>query len=149
MSNSSVCEHAGHSLGGALAHLAAYDVPASINVRSGERAVGLLMLTSSMPQHIIDGQRAAWHCHVMCAHAGHSLGGALAQLAAYDLATAIRASGLDVRLACYTCGAPRLGNTSFARAYEAAVPDTWSIINDQVRRADAQLWNLMQSHVQV
>ncbi len=73
----------------------------------------------------------------MPAHAGHSLGGALAQLAAYDLAAAVHASGLDVRLACYTCGAPRLGNTAFARAYEAAVPDTWNIINDQVRRVNA------------
>ena len=60
------------------------------------------------------------------------MGGALAQLAAYDLAAALSASELDMRLVCYTYGAPRLGNTPFAHAYEAAVPDTWNIINDQV-----------------
>ncbi|KAK9816336.1 hypothetical protein WJX74_000973 [Apatococcus lobatus] len=38
---------------------------------------------------------------------GHSLGGALGVLAAYDLAQAAAKQGLDVRLACYTSGAPR------------------------------------------
>ena len=63
------------------------------------------------------------------------MGGALAQLAAYDLAAGLREAGLDVRLACYTFGAPRLGNRPFAAAYEAAVPNTWNIINDQVQPA--------------
>jgi len=35
-------------------------------------------------------------------------------------------------VSCYTFGAPRTGNHAFAREYNAAVPDTWSIINDQV-----------------
>ncbi len=39
-----------------------------------------------------------------------------------------------VDVSCYTFGAPRTGNHAFAREYNAAVPDTWSIINDQVRR---------------
>jgi len=33
---------------------------------------------------------------------------------------------------CYTFAAPRTGNHAFAREYNAMVPDTWSIINDQV-----------------
>ena len=64
---------------------------------------------------------------------GHSLGGALATLAAYD----IRKQLLDNRqsntqVVCYTFAAPRTGNHAFAREYNAAVPDTWSVINDQV-----------------
>ena len=33
---------------------------------------------------------------------------------------------------CYTFGAPRTGNHTWAREYEELVPDTWHIINDQV-----------------
>ncbi|KAK9814385.1 hypothetical protein WJX72_004954 [[Myrmecia] bisecta] len=62
---------------------------------------------------------------------GHSLGGALATLAAYDIATALKAAGIRFRIACYTYGAPRTGNHAFARDYERVVPDTWSVINDQ------------------
>ena len=62
---------------------------------------------------------------------GHSLGGALACLAAFDIQRMCPCLGpLDV--ACYTFGAPRVGNHAFARQYDATVPDTWSIINDQV-----------------
>ena len=65
---------------------------------------------------------------------GHSLGGALATLAAYD----IRKQLLDnkqsnTQVVCYTFAAPRTGNHAFARDYNTAVPDTWSVINDQVR----------------
>ncbi|KAK9809004.1 hypothetical protein WJX72_007782 [[Myrmecia] bisecta] len=56
---------------------------------------------------------------------GHSLGGALATIGALDIAQAYPAAALQV----YTYGAPRTGNHAFARAYEAAVPDTWSVIN--------------------
>jgi len=63
------------------------------------------------------------------------LGGALATLAAHD----IRKQLLDnkqsnTKVVCYTFAAPRTGNHAFAREYNAMVPDTWSVINDQVRR---------------
>jgi triacylglycerol lipase len=45
--------------------------------------------------------------------AGHSLGGALATLAAYDMQTAFDFKQLQV----YTYGAPRTGNHAFARLY--------------------------------
>ena len=64
--------------------------------------------------------------------AGHSLGGALSVLAAYDIAKAAAAAGQDVSLACYTFGAPRVGSHLFAADHEVVVPDTWSIVNDQV-----------------
>ena len=64
---------------------------------------------------------------------GHSLGGALATLAAYDIRKQLQASGKqDVEVLCYSFGAPRTGNHAFATDYNCVVPDTWSIINDQV-----------------
>ena len=64
--------------------------------------------------------------------AGHNLGGALGELAAYDIAQAAQAADLDLGLACYNFGAPRVGNHAFARDFLEAVPDTWNVINDQV-----------------
>uniref|UniRef100_A0A7S4PSZ6 Fungal lipase-type domain-containing protein n=1 Tax=Alexandrium monilatum TaxID=311494 RepID=A0A7S4PSZ6_9DINO len=48
---------------------------------------------------------------------GHSMGGALAALAAYDLAPRARYA-----VRCVTWGCPRLGDAAFARAFVAAVP---------------------------
>ena len=46
---------------------------------------------------------------------GHSLGAAIAALAAYDLSTAFP---IDV---VYTMGQPRVGNAAFAAAYAATI----------------------------
>ena len=65
-------------------------------------------------------------------HTGHSLGGALATLAAYDIRKQLQASSKqDVEVMCYSFGAPRTGNHAFAADYNHVVPDTWSIINEQ------------------
>lgn len=50
--------------------------------------------------------------------AGHSLGGALATLAAYEFRAAARAHGKDLNIACYTFGAPRVGNHAFAHEFD-------------------------------
>ena len=45
-------------------------------------------------------------------------------------------TSLDLRkdqVVCYAVAAPRVGNSAFAAAYEALVPHTWNVINDQVR----------------
>ena len=63
---------------------------------------------------------------------GHSLGGALAQLAAHDIASAATKENIDIRCGCYTYGSPRVGNHAFAREYDELVPHTWHLINDQV-----------------
>ena len=56
---------------------------------------------------------------------GHSLGGALATLAALEARRACPdTTKLDI--SCYTFGAPRTGNHAFAREYNRAVPDTWA-----------------------
>ncbi len=68
------------------------------------------------------------HLHAL----GHSLGGALATLAAYDTRKQLQTCGKeDVEVMCYSFGAPRTGNHAFATDYNHMVPDTWSIINDQ------------------
>ena len=53
---------------------------------------------------------------------GHSLGAALAELLAYDLATAAAAAGPPVQLAAVlTFGKPRVGNAAWAAAWTAAL----------------------------
>lgn len=64
---------------------------------------------------------------------GHSLGGALATLAAFDvqqLLTQLQPAE-KFSITCYTYGAPRVGNHKFAALYKQAVPDTWDVANDQ------------------
>lgn len=56
---------------------------------------------------------------------GHSLGGALAALAALE----IQREHPNSQLTCYTFGCPRVGNHAFAEEFDAAVPDTWAVIN--------------------
>ena len=74
----------------------------------------------------------------MYMHAGHSLGGALATLCAFDVAAAIKeagaraAGGKAIDVSCYTFGAPRTGNRAFCHEFNALVPNCWGIINDQV-----------------
>lgn len=74
---------------------------------------------------------------------GHSLGGAMAVLCAYDMSTRASASDIDVDVSCYTFGAPRVGNHAWARLYDNEVPDTWQIINsdDAITRA-GKFWVL-------
>ena len=59
--------------------------------------------------------------------AGHSLGGALAVLAAFQIQDQHRLP----HICCYTYGAPRTGYASFADEYERLVPDTFHVINDR------------------
>ena len=57
----------------------------------------------------------------------------MATLAAYDICTGLQAiAASNIEVVCYTFAAPRTGNHAFARDYNATVPDTWSVINDQV-----------------
>ncbi len=59
--------------------------------------------------------------------AGHSLGGALAVLAAFQIQQQHRLP----HICCYTYGAPRTGNAAFAKEYERLVPETFHVINDR------------------
>ena len=56
-----------------------------------------------------------WHHPFCCACAGHSLGGALATLAAYDIAKALEGlCSVQHDVICYTFGAPRTGELAQA-----------------------------------
>lgn len=66
-----------------------------------------------------------WHVYVT----GHSLGGALATLAAHEAAFTTFTSGSVAGLTMYNYGSPRVGNTEFATAFDAAVPDSWRVVN--------------------
>ena len=82
----------------------------------------------------------------LCVFAGHSLGGALANLCAFDIAAAIKEAGATdegghrIEVSCYTFGAPRTGNTAFQSEYNVLVPDSWAVINDQVPPPAVGTW---------
>ena len=61
--------------------------------------------------------------HVRVLTCGHSLGGAIASLAALDFAQ--RCDIEPAQLSCYTFGCPRTGNHAFAALHAKWVPDTW------------------------
>lgn len=60
---------------------------------------------------------------------GHSLGGAAAKIAAFDISEWLNAKGVSYHLSCYTYGCPRVGNGAFARRYEETVPDSWDTMH--------------------
>ena len=49
--------------------------------------------------------------------AGHSLGGALAQLAAHDIQTKFKRRYPRLWVSCYALGGPRVGNRAFADTF--------------------------------
>lgn len=60
---------------------------------------------------------------------GHSLGGALAALAALDMTRAFKGMGAAApRVRCYTYGAPRTGGQAFAREFNRRV-EGYRIVN--------------------
>lgn len=56
---------------------------------------------------------------------GHSMGGALAVLAAYDLAV-----NFSMKVNMYNFGGPRVGNPSFCRHYNKCVPSSYRVVMD-------------------
>ena len=64
---------------------------------------------------------------------GHSLGGALATLCAYEFAhlefsDASGNGGID-RLIVYNFGSPRVGSGAFASHFDSSLPDCWRVVN--------------------
>eukprot|EP00897_Mesotaenium_endlicherianum_P005430 jgi/Mesen1/4915/ME000246S04141 len=60
---------------------------------------------------------------------GHSLGGALATLLAYDLRTSRLTRGAAFDVSMYNFGSPRVGNKRFAEAYNSLIKDSWRVVN--------------------
>lgn len=73
---------------------------------------------------IIDDQLIEKDYHIYLT--GHSLGGALATLAALDLQVKTKA-----KITNYTFGSPKVGNKRFVRYYNKKVKDTYRVVNDE------------------
>ena len=58
---------------------------------------------------------------------GHSLGGALATLAAPDIATVLP----DKRVHCHTFGSPRVGDDAFVKYFDGKVSSCWRVFNQE------------------
>ena len=126
---------------GAIPHLAQWFV--GFFLQTGHSANGLAHLKDNIPELVPNWEMSEMskkgsgipvlcQARTLCA-TGHSLGGAMATLAAYDICTGLQAiAASNIGVVCYTFAAPRTGNHAFARDYNATVPDTWSVINDQV-----------------
>lgn len=57
---------------------------------------------------------------------GHSLGGALATICAFDCFLGLELTAGDLYVATY--GSPRVGNGAFRRLYDEAVPASWRVV---------------------
>ena len=77
---------------------------------------------------------------------GHSLGGALAVLFSFEIATTLLCAQ-RVDLHCYVFGSPRVGNHSWASLYNKTVPNTWQIINDDDTITRAGKFFFLYKHV--
>ncbi|GIL80940.1 hypothetical protein Vretimale_9351 [Volvox reticuliferus] len=82
-------------------------------------------LLSSLLQLITTSGTGPWDVTLT----GHSLGGALATLAAYEIGMYKQYAGRIKSLSLYTFGSPRVGNKNFAKDFDALVPDTWRFTN--------------------
>jgi len=60
---------------------------------------------------------------------GHSLGGAIATLCAFEFANRRDAAGNTPYVMMMNFGAPRLGNREFVRAYGRTVPESYRVVN--------------------
>ncbi len=65
--------------------------------------------------------------NIPCYIAGHSLGGAIAVLAALDMSLNFPLIQSQIRM--YNYGAPRVGNPTFAQFYSQQIPNSYRIVN--------------------
>ena len=64
---------------------------------------------------------------IPCYITGHSLGGAMAVLAALDIS--LNFSNLKTQIQMYNYAAPRVGNPTFAKFYSEIVPNSYRVVN--------------------
>jgi len=110
-------------------NMRAWRVDATYPIEGAPRSLrlhsGFLVLwnSSSLASTFLNGYRelAAEHPTGPTFVLGHSMGGALAQLCALDLAVKAGAKDLHV----YTFGSPRVGNSVFASFFQQHVDDSW------------------------
>ena len=78
---------------------------------------------ASVRDAVLKAAKDTPHKKVVCV--GHSLGGALATLAAMD----IRLNVPGKEVSCYTFGSPKVGDANFAAHYNQCVPQTTRVVN--------------------
>ncbi|PSC72147.1 Phospholipase A(1) chloroplastic [Micractinium conductrix] len=81
----------------------------------------------SLVAALLAGEERGWRIFLT----GHSLGGALATLGAWDCAHRKWDCQEPPELVVYTFGAPRVGNRPWAEHYNELVPSTWRIVNER------------------
>jgi triacylglycerol lipase len=88
-----------------------------------ESHYGFIEAYNSVRDAVIKGAKDTPHKKVISV--GHSLGGALASLAALD----IKQNVPGKTVSCYTFGSPKVGNKAFADFYNKNVPETYRWVN--------------------
>lgn len=66
--------------------------------------------------------QGSWDCFIT----GHSLGGALSTLCAYDLGM----QGKVGSIVCYNYGSPMVGSQAFTESFNKLIPHCWRIVNE-------------------
>jgi len=86
--------------------------------------------------HIASAAASCTTCNAITV-VGHSLGGALGTLTAFDIASAYP----NYALALWTTGSPRVGDATFANAFNAKVPNSQRMVanNDEVPHLPTKL----------
>lgn len=84
---------------------------------------GFIEAYQSVRDAVLKGAKETPLKKIICT--GHSLGGALATLAALD----IKFNCPDKEVSCYTYGSPKVGNKDFVESYNKRVPNTFRFVN--------------------
>jgi predicted lipase len=87
---------------------------------------GFLDLYQSLAQQVQEAAKT-FNPTLPCYVTGHSLGGALATLAALDLA--LKFPKLRSRIQLYTYASPRVGNRDFATKHSQLLPNCYRVVN--------------------
>ena len=89
---------------------------------------------------IVNSQSLDSTCWDVCC-TGHSLGGALASLCAYDLMTAENVDG-NYNVCCYTYGSPRVGNDAFVKNFKDQMKsNTKDVKNNNILKESYRFFN--------
>lgn len=84
---------------------------------------GFIEAYKSVREAVLDAAKKTPHKRIITT--GHSLGGAIAQLAALDIQYHLPGK----EITCYTFGGPKVGNANFVKSYNKRVPNTFRIVN--------------------
>ena len=99
----------------------------SNNSQAGKVHQGFYSLYTSNLAIPIRKARRSFDPNIPCYVTGHSLGGAMAVLAALDLARNFEGFRQQIRM--YSYASPRVGNPDFAQFFNSHVPNSYRIVN--------------------